>query len=74
MDNSNIIDITKDEFKDFPLTLQGEVLLEKTYDSSGNLSGYITIKSEFIQNMKNVVANEGTECFEYKYKSILDTF
>ena len=74
MDNLSIIDTTKEEFKDFPITLHGEVLLEKTYDSNGNFSGYLTISVGNVQKMKDFVETEGTKCYEYKYKSILDTF
>lgn len=72
--NENIIDITMDKHKDVPITLNGEVLLERTVDSNGNLSGYLTMKVESIQNLKNIIQTEGTKCSAYKYKDITDSF
>ncbi len=72
--NNNIIDITKEEFKDVPITIDGEILLERTVDSNGNFSGFLTIKLENIQDMKNRIETEGTKCYEYKYKDTTDSF
>lgn len=72
--NENIIDVMNEWHKDIPITLQGEVLLERTYDNNDNLSGYITTRIENIQNMKSRIETEGTKCYEYKYKNITDTF
>lgn len=72
--NTYIIDVSAEDFKDFPVTLHGAVFLEKTYDDNGNLSGYMTTTQENIQKMKDIVETEGTKCYEYKYKSIIDSF
>lgn len=72
--NDNVIDITKDINKDIPITLQNEILLEKTYDNNGNLTGYLTTSIENIQKMKDKINTNGTCCDEYKYKHITDTF
>lgn len=69
-----IIDILKEEYKDFPITLDGEVLLEKTYDDKGNLSGYLTTKKETILEMKNLTDAELEAKGGLKYKYVLDTF
>ncbi len=72
--NINIIDVSTEEFKDFPITLHGEVFLEKTYDDNGNISGYLTTSQDIILKMKDKIEAEGTNCYEYRYKSITDTF
>lgn len=69
-----IIDILKEEYKEFPITLDGEVLLEKTYDSRGNFSGYLTTKKETILEMKKLTDAELEASGGLKYKNILDSF
>ena len=69
-----IIDILKEEYKDFPITLDGEVFIEKTYDSNNNLSGYITTTIDRIMSLKNKTDEELTKLEWTKYKHILDTF
>ena len=73
-DNENIIDITMEAFKDVSITLNGEVLLEKTLDNNGNVSGYLTISVDKIMAMKNKTDEELTQMGWGKYKHILDSF
>ena len=73
-DNENIIDVTMEEFKDIPISLDGEVLLEKTLDNNGNVSGYLTISVDKIMAMKNKTDEELTQMGWGKYKHILDSF
>lgn len=74
MDNQYIIDILKEEYKDFPITLDGEVLLEKTYDSNNNFSGYITTTVDKILELKKLTNEELEAKGKLKYKHILDSF
>ena len=74
MSNANIIDITLEEFKDVPTTLNGEVLLERTKDSKGNLSGYLTITVDKTMLMKDKTDEELVKLGWDKYKQILDSF
>ena len=69
-----IIDILKEEYKDFPITLDGEVFLEKTYDSNKNLSGYITITVDKILEMKKLTDEELEKKGGLKYKHIINSF
>ncbi len=69
-----IIDILIEEYKDFPITLDGQVLLEKTYDDKGNFSGYITTTIDTFLNLKSLSDIELDEKGCTKYKHILDTF
>jgi len=73
-DNENIIDVTMEEFKDIPISLDGEVLLEKTLDNNGNVSGYLTISVDKIMTMKGKTDEELTQMGWEKYKHILDSF
>ena len=69
-----IIDILKEEYKDFPITLDGEVFLEKTYDNNNTFSGYITTTIAKILEMKKLTDIELEQKGCMKYKHILDTF
>lgn len=73
-DNENIIDITMEAFKDVSITLNGEVLLEKTLDNNGNISGYLTISVDKIMALKEKTDEELTQMGWGKYKHILDSF
>ncbi len=64
-----IIDILKEEYKDFPITLDGEVLLEKNKD------GYNTTTVDQIKKIKSTFSDEEIKNSGWgKYKYILDTF
>ena len=69
-----IIDILTNEYKDFPITLDGEVFLEKTYDSNGNFSGYITTTVNKVLEMKIKTDEELKTLGWDKYKYIIDSF
>ena len=69
-----IIDILKEEYKDFPITLDGQIFLEKTYDSNNNFSGYITTTKETLLELKKLTKEELETNGYIKYKHILDTF
>lgn len=45
-----LIDTTKDEFKDLPKSLDGQVLLEMTKDSNGNFNGCHCIEPGFLKH------------------------
>jgi len=72
--NENIIDITDERFKDIPISLDGEVLLEKTLDNNGNVSGYLTIPVDKIMVLKEKTDEELSQMGWGKYKVILDSF
>lgn len=74
MINSNIIDISDEKFKDIPITLDGEVLLERTLDNNGNISGYLTISIDKIMTLKAKTDIELEQMGWEKYKHILDSF
>ena len=61
-------------FKDVSITLNGEVLLEKTLDNNGNISGYLTISVDKIMALKEKTDEELTQMGWGKYKHILDSF
>lgn len=42
-----IIDRSKDEYKDFPHTLEGQFLIRKVYTESGDFLGYITADPDY---------------------------
>lgn len=44
-----IIDTKKKEYGHLPESLEGEVLLEETFDERGKLSGFLTIKPEVLK-------------------------
>ena len=69
-----IIDILKEEYKNFPITLDGEVLLEKTYDNKDNLSGYLTMTQDKVLELKKLTDIELEANGVLKYKQILDSF
>ena len=73
-DNENIIDVTMEAFKDVSITLNGEVLLEKTLDNNDNVIGYLTISVDKIMAMKGKTDEELTQMGWGKYKHILDSF
>ena len=73
-DNENIIDVTDERFKDIPISLDGEVLLEKTLDNNGNVSGYLTIPVDKIMVLKEKTDEELSQMGWGKYKVILDSF
>ena len=51
-----IIDKSKEEFKDVPATLEGELLLERVYGPDGRLRGWITVSWEnFINLFKDAI-------------------
>ena len=64
MDNPNIIDITKEEFKNFPITSNGYILLEKTYDSNKKFTGYNIMTVENAKKMKESLIAQGTKFIE----------
>ena len=47
-----IIDKTKPEFSDVPMTLNGEVLLERTVDDNGNPSGFLTTTVDVVKKFQ----------------------
>ena len=73
-DNENIIDVTDERFKDIPISLDGEVLLEKTLDNNGNVSGYLTISVDNLMVLKEKTDEELSQMGWGKYKVILDSF
>ena len=74
MPNKYIIDVTMEEFKGVPISLDGEVLLEKTLDNNGNISGYLTISVDKIMTIKTKPDVELEVLGWTKFKHILDTF
>lgn len=72
--NKHIIDISDENFKGVPTTLDGEVLLEKTVDDNGNFSGYLTISVDKIMSLKTKSDIELEKIGWTKYKEILDSF
>mgnify|MGYP001570046108 CR=1 FL=1 len=72
--NKHIIDVTMEEFNDLPLSLDGEVLLERTLDNNGNVSGYLTISVDKIMTIKTKSDMEIEAIGWGKFKHILDTF
>jgi len=73
-DNENIIDVTDERFKDVPISLDGEVLLERTMDNNGNVSGYLTIPIDKIMILKDKTDEEITKSGWETYRHILDSF
>ena len=73
-DNENIIDVTDERFKDIPVTLDGEILLERTLDSKGNISGYLTTNVDKLMIMKNKTDEEIIKSGWEAYRHILDSF
>ena len=72
--NKHIIDVTMVEFKGLPISLDGEVLLERTLDNNGNVSGYLTTTVDKIMSLKTKTDVELEKIGWTKYKHILDTF
>lgn len=72
--NENIIDISDERFKGIPISLDGEVLLEKTFGNDGKASGYITITVDRIMSLKTKTDIELEQMGWTKYKHILDSF
>ena len=72
--NKYIIDITMEEFKEIPISLDGEVLLERTLDSNGNISGYLTIPVDKIMSLNGRSDEELNQLGLVKYKHIIDSF
>jgi len=73
-DNENIIDVIDERFKDVPISLDGEILLERTLDSKGNISGYLTISVDELMIMKNRTDEEIIKSGWAAYRHILDSF
>lgn len=74
MPNKNIIDVTFEDFKDIPINLDGEVLLERTLDNNGNISGYLSISVDKIMTLKNKTDEELEQMGWSKYKHVIDSF
>jgi len=74
MSNANIIDITLEEFKDVPISLEGEVLLERTVDKNGKHSGYLTTTIDRVMLMKDKTDEELEQAGWLRFKKILDSF
>ena len=73
--NEYIIDVTKEGYKDIPITVNGEVLLERTLDNDGNITGYLTISVEKLINLKDKILTDPELSQSWdKYKYILDSF
>lgn len=72
--NEYIIDIADEKFKNIPISLNGEVLLEKTFDNDGKVSGYITITVDRIMSLKTKTDTELEQMGWMRYKHILDSF
>lgn len=72
--NEYIIDISDERFKDVPISLNGEVLLEKTFDNDGKVSGYITTSVDRILSLKIKTDIELEQMGWLRYKHILDSF
>ena len=73
-DNENIIDVTREDFKDIPISLDGEVLLERTMDNNGNVNGYLTIPIDKLMTMKSKTEEEIIKSGWEAYRHILDSF
>ena len=73
-DNENTIDVADVKFKDIPVSLDGEVLLERTLDNNGNISGYLTIPVDNLMALKGKTDEELSQMGWDKYKHILDSF
>ena len=73
-DNENTIDVADVKFKDIPVSLDGEVLLERTLDNNGNVSGYLTIPIDKLMTMKGKTEEELITLGWGKYKHILNSF
>lgn len=68
-----LIDKTKKEFKDVPTSLDGEVLLEKTKDTQGNITGYLTVKPEFLKHLSETMTQVELKTAGYgKFQRQLD--
>jgi len=73
-DNENIIDVSDERFKDAPISLDGEVLLERTMDNNGNTSGYLTIPIDNLMALKGKTDEEIIKSGWASYRHILDSF
>lgn len=69
---NSIIDILKPEFNDVPVTLDGEVLLERTKDEQGNITGYMTAPTSFAISLKDKTDMELKELGWLPFKSIIE--
>ena len=74
MINKYTIDVTDIRFNDLPLSLDGEILLERTLDNNGNVSGFLTCTVDRIMSLKNKTDEELEKIGWTKYKHISDTF
>ena len=74
MVNKHIIDVSDVKFKDVPITLDGEVLLEKTLDNNGNISGFLTCTVDRIMSIKDKTDTELEIIGWLKYKHIINSF
>ena len=74
MINKYTIGVTMGEFNDLPLSLDGEVLLEKTLDNNGNISGFLTCTVDRIMSIKDKTDTELEIIGWLKYKHIINSF
>lgn len=72
--NKYIIDVTMEEFNDLPLSLDGEILLERTLDNNGNVSGFLTCTVDRIVSFKDKTDTELEKIGWLKYKHIINSF
>lgn len=68
-----IIDKTKSEFADVPETLNGEVLLERTVDSNGNPSGFLTAPVSVVVALRTKTDAELEATGWLKHKAIIQS-
>ncbi|MFQ5442699.1 MAG: hypothetical protein ACE5EB_08265 [Thermodesulfobacteriota bacterium] len=67
-----IIDGKKPEFEDLPVSLDGEVLLERVFGEGGSLMGFITASPDVVREMKGRTPRELKERGWDKYKVTLE--
>ena len=67
-----VINNKLDEFKDVPYSLNGEILLERTVDSSGKCSGFFTITVENFKLWKERSAAERADAGLSKYEDMFN--
>jgi len=73
--NEYIIDTNDTKFKDIPISLNGEILLDRTLDDKGNITGYLTTSVEKLIDIKIRILTDSELSQSWdKHKYILDSF
>jgi len=67
-----LIDTTKEEFKNYPPLLNGQVILDTFSDNKGNYAGYVAVDIATAKTLQTKTDDELEKMGYLKYKEIIN--